>query len=447
MTYHSNTHAVLGSLSDEFSIPTLAELGIPASAVTTPHRGGESLALKNLQTLLSDKTYIATFEKPKTAPTAFEPAATTILSPHLHFGSLSVRKFHFEVQRIIAEDSESRKASTPPANLPGQLYFREMYFCAQYAIGHPFSQIAGNSVARYIPWHLPSTIPYSPTTPYTIDSPLAHRWFLRWAWGITGFPFVDALMRQLRQEGWIHHLGRHMVACFLTRGGAYISWERGAEIFEELLIDHEPASNAGNWMWLSCTAFFSQYYRCYSPVAFGKKWDPQGIFVRRYIPELKDFPDKWVYEPHLAPESGQRKAGCLVLSFEDADEDGRPILPDLTVAHARPPPPRNGLLPLKRPLTGERYYPAPMFDFPQRRDICMAKMKTAYGAKVNGDDPCVLDGTVRDIVFGGTKLPEDEGDGGDAERANQHELKRKRQTDEDSGQTALDVWVKKGRGN
>lgn len=238
-----------------------------------------------------------------------------------------------------------------------------------------------------------------------------------------------------------------MVACFLTRGGAYISWERGAEIFEELLIDHEPASNAGNWMWLSCTAFFSQYYRCYSPVAFGKKWDPKGTFVRRYVPELKDFPDKWIYEPHLAPENVQRKAGCLVLPFEDVDEDGKSILPDMTVAHARLPPPRNGFLPLKRPSSGERYYPAPMFDFPERRDICMAKMKSAYEAKVNGDDPRVLDGTVRNIVFGGTKLPEDEVNGGDGEHANEHELKRKRGMNEDSGQTALDGWVKSVRAN
>lgn len=81
------TYAALGGPSGDFSIPTLEELGIPASDMTTPHRGGESLALESLEALLRDKAYIATFEKPKTAPTAFEPAATTLLSPHLHFGS------------------------------------------------------------------------------------------------------------------------------------------------------------------------------------------------------------------------------------------------------------------------------------------------------------------------------------------------------------------------
>ena len=71
-----------------------------------------------------------------------------------------------------------------------------------------------------------------------------------WTEGRTGFPWIDAIMTQLRQEGWIHHLARHSVACFLTRGDLYISWERGAEVFDELLIDADPAVNYGNWMWL-----------------------------------------------------------------------------------------------------------------------------------------------------------------------------------------------------
>jgi cryptochrome len=78
-----------------------------------------------------------------------------------------------------------------------------------------------------------------PARDYKIDSPEAEEWFQRWKIGRTGFPWIDALMRQLRSEGWIHHLGRHSVACFLTRGGCYVSWERGAEVFEELLIDRK----------------------------------------------------------------------------------------------------------------------------------------------------------------------------------------------------------------
>jgi cryptochrome len=155
-----------------------------------------------------------------------------------------------------------------------------MYFGAQAALGYSFGQTLYNSHCRFIPWHLPSKVYHKTklvTGEYHVDSPQAEEWFQRWKYGRTGFPWIDALMRQLRQEGWIHHLGRHAVACFLTRGGCYISWERGTEVFEEWLIDHETACNAGNWQWLSCTAFFAQFFRCYSPIAFPKKWDKGSL--------------------------------------------------------------------------------------------------------------------------------------------------------------------------
>lgn len=175
-------------------------------------------------------------------------------------------------------------------------------------------------------------------------------------------------MRQLRLEGWIHHLGRHAVACFLTRGGCYIDWERGAEVFEEWLIDHEVACNTGNWQWLSCTAFYSQFYRCYSPVAFPKKTDAKGDFVRHFCPELKDYPDKYIYEPWKAPIADQKKAGCLVKGDGQQTEDG-----------------------------GTKLYPKPMFDFSARRSICIDAMKSAYHVNLYGDNPKVKDGSWREL--------------------------------------------------
>lgn len=93
--------------------------------------------------------------------------------------------------------------------------------------------------------------------------------------------------RQLREEGWIHHLARHAVACFLTRGDLWISWEEGMKIFEELLLDADWSVNAGMWMWLSCSSFFQQFFHCYCPVKFGRKADPNGDYIRKYIPALK----------------------------------------------------------------------------------------------------------------------------------------------------------------
>lgn len=227
-------------------VPTLDEMGIDPRDACTPHHGGEENALRQLKRVLDDEEYTATFEKPKTAPTDFDPRATTVLSAHLHFGSVSVRRFYWGVQDVYEKRRKAgKKVAGEPENLIGQLLFRDMYFSAQYALGHAFQCEEGNEVCRVVDWYLPS----DGKGGYEVDDEKAEQWFLRWKEGRTGFPFIDALMRQLRKEGWIHHLGRHMVACFLTRGGCYVHWERGKEVFEELLIDHESASNAGNWMW------------------------------------------------------------------------------------------------------------------------------------------------------------------------------------------------------
>ncbi|KAF4498497.1 cryptochrome [Fusarium agapanthi] len=351
--------------NDDFAIETMEELGFPPA--TTPHRGGETQALKELNRLIADKKYTATFQKPKTNPAQFEPQATTLLSPFLHFGALSVRLFYWRVREIV--DSYGKGASNPPESLIGQLLFRDMYFAAQAALGYVFSQTANNPYCRFIPWHLPSKRDSETgliTGEYHIDSEEAEIWFRRWRVGMTGFPWIDALMRQLKDEGWIHHLGRHAVACFLTRGGCYIDWERGCEVFEEWLIDHEPACNAGNWQWLSCTAFFSQYFRCYSPIAFGQKWDKEGDFIRRYVPELKNMDSKYIYEPWKAPLPDQKKAGVRIKG------DGLNSIEEGT-------------------------YPKPMFDFAKRRDVCISAMKTAYQVGLHGNDGQALDGTWRKL--------------------------------------------------
>lgn len=114
--------------------------------------------------------------------------------------------------------------------------------------------------------------------------------------GQTGFPWIDAIMTQLREEGWIHHLARHAVACFLTRGDLWVSWEEGMKIFDELLLDADWSVNAGMWMWLSCSSFFQQFFHCYCPVRFGRKADPNGDYIRRYLPILKvDLTKSWHY--------------------------------------------------------------------------------------------------------------------------------------------------------
>lgn len=385
------SYANLAGPQNDFAVPTMSELGLKLA--TTPHRGGETRALAALDRIIANKDYTATFSKPETAPTAFSPQSTTLLSPHHHFGSLSVRELYWRAQDVIAAYPKG-KASTIPTNLLGQLLFRDMYFAAQASLGYVFAQTHGNSRIRFVPWHLPSTV--SPSTglvtgTYTIDSPEPEIWFQRWKYGRTGFPWIDALMRQLRQEGWIHHLGRHAVACFLTRGGCYVDWERGAEVFEEWLIDHETACNAGNWQWLGCVAFYAQFYRCYSPIAFPKKWDKHGAFVRRYVPELKAYPDKYIYEPWKAPIADQKKAGCLVVKYNPADD----------ISNTKPPD------------AEDKTYPKPLFDFDLRRAICIEGIKSAYKIGLYGDDARVRDGTWRALFPDEAEGPtEGAGEGG-----------------------------------
>lgn len=119
-------------------------------------------------------------------------------------------------------------------------------------------------------------------------------------------------MIQLRDEGWIHHLARNAVACFLTRGDLWISWEEGMKVFEELLLDADWSVNAGMWLWMSCSSFFQQFFHCYCPVRFGRKADPNGNYIRMYVPALKYFPTKYIHEPWNAPEAVQKAAKCII---------------------------------------------------------------------------------------------------------------------------------------
>jgi cryptochrome len=138
-----------------------------------------------------------------------------------------------------------------------------------------------------------------------------------WTDGQTGFPLIDALMRQLDATGWMHHLGRHAVSCFLTRGQLWQHWKEGRDVFDQKLLDSDWALNNANWLWLSGVAPFSMpYFRLYNPCPDGKSSlnvdAVEAGFIRHWVPELKNFPVKYIYEPHLAPSHLQTEAGCII---------------------------------------------------------------------------------------------------------------------------------------
>ncbi|KAK6148945.1 hypothetical protein DH2020_016470 [Rehmannia glutinosa] len=273
-------------------VPSINELGYEDTQEDerTPFKGGESEALRRLRESISNKEWVANFEKPKGDPSAFIKPATTVLSPYLKFGCLSSRYFY---QCILEVQRNSKRHTSPPVSLLGQLLWREFFYTV--AFGTPnFDQMKDNRICKQIPWK--------------DDDELLSAW----RDARTGFPWIDAIMVQLRKWGWVHHLARHCVACFLTRGDLFVHWEKGRDVFERLLIDSDWAINNANWLWLSCSSFFYQYNRIYSPISFGKKYDPNGNYIRHFLPILRDMPKEYIYEPWTAPLSIQVKAKCII---------------------------------------------------------------------------------------------------------------------------------------
>lgn len=259
---------------EKYGVPTLEELGFDTENLKPAiWFGGETEALARLERHLERKAWVASFGRPKMSPQSLL-ASQAGLSPYLRFGCLSTRLFYYQLTDLY----KKIKKTSPPLSLHGQLLWREFFYCCATKNSN-FDKMSGNPICVQIPWD---------------KNPEA---LAKWANGQTGYPWIDAIMTQLREEGWIHHLARHAVACFLTRGNLWISWEEGMKVFEELLLDADWSVNAGMWLWLSCSSFFQQFFHCYCPVKFGRKADPNGDYIRKYIPALKNFPAKYIHEP------------------------------------------------------------------------------------------------------------------------------------------------------
>ncbi|KAJ7523232.1 hypothetical protein O6H91_18G042700 [Diphasiastrum complanatum] len=273
------------------SVPCLEDLGYKnLNEEFSPFPGGETEGLKRLEESLKDKNWVSEFEKPKGDPTAFMKPATTVLSPYLKFGCVSSRLFYSRLKVLY---SQVKSYTKPPVSLEGQLLWREFFYTVGYGTPN-FDRMVGSPICKQIPWK--------------DDEDL----LAAWRDGHTGYPWIDAAMVQLRKWGWMHHLARHAVACFLTRGDMFVHWEKGRDVFDRLLIDDDWSINNGNWLWLSASAFFAQYHRIYSPITFGQKYDPEGKFVKYFLPVLQDIPKQYIYAPWKAPDEVQKNANCII---------------------------------------------------------------------------------------------------------------------------------------
>jgi deoxyribodipyrimidine photo-lyase len=159
--------------------------------------------------------------------------------------------------------------------------------------------------------------------PHTPAEPLRHE-FAQFAWndnaahlkawkkGRTGYPLVDAGMRELWTTGWMHNRVRMVVASFLVKH-LLIGWQRGAAWFWDTLVDADLASNTLGWQWTAgCGADAAPYFRVFNPVTQGEKFDPNGDYVRRWVPELAALPPEWIHKPWAAPAQALRQAGLTL---------------------------------------------------------------------------------------------------------------------------------------
>lgn len=162
-------------------------------------------------------------------------------------------------------------------------------------------EIAWREFYADVLWHNPSSLTeyYEPRfAKMRYDTGVeAEKKLQAWKNGSTGYPMVDAGMRQLQAEGWMHNRVRMIVASFLVKD-LHLEWQQGAAHFEELLTDFDPASNAHGWQWTAgCGTDASPYFRVFNPILQGYKFDPNGDYVRKYIPELRHIPGPEVHEP------------------------------------------------------------------------------------------------------------------------------------------------------
>ena len=197
---------------------------------------------------------------------------TSMLSPHLHFGEIS----------------------------PAQVWHAAVHAAQASGDGLEtfLKEILWREFAAYLLWHHPS-LPEAPMKPEFAAMPWRddHAGLRAWQHGRTGVPIVDAGMRQLWHTGWMHNRVRMIVASFLVKH-LLVPWQRGQDWFWDTLVDADLASNSASWQWVAGSgADAAPFFRIFNPVLQGLKFDPDGTYVRRWVPELRDVPDAHVHAP------------------------------------------------------------------------------------------------------------------------------------------------------
>jgi deoxyribodipyrimidine photo-lyase len=263
---------------------TISSLPLPAASADLGHLlghelfpAGEKAAKAALDAFVERKVFGYATGRDHPA----DDTGTSRLSPHLRFGTINVRT-------LLKRLGEARLRATSEDERRGcdiwesELIWREFY--AQILANHPHvAKGAFRPEYDRLEWSG------------------REEWFQAWCAGMTGYPIVDAAMRCLNATGWMHNRLRMVVSMFLTKD-LLISWQRGERYFMQRLVDGDLAANNGGWQWSAGTGTdAAPYFRIFNPTSQAEKFDADGRFVRRWIPELSGVPDDAVHEPWKNP--------------------------------------------------------------------------------------------------------------------------------------------------
>ncbi|HMQ68500.1 MAG TPA: deoxyribodipyrimidine photo-lyase [Ignavibacteria bacterium] len=219
-------------------------------------------------------------------------SGTSLISSHLHFGNTGIREA-FRTAFVKLKKANEETVKNEIQTWINELLWREFYYNITFhnpaIMFESFKKECDN-----IRWNYDKDI------------------FEKWCQGKTGYPIVDAGMRQLVKEGWMHNRVRMVTAMFLTKD-LLTDWRWGEKFFAEHLIDLDFSSNNGGWQWSASTGVDAQpYFRIFNPYLQSKKFDQGGIYIRKYVPELRTLPAEFIHNPSIMNEDQQKFFGVLI---------------------------------------------------------------------------------------------------------------------------------------
>jgi len=275
-------HAAALAPCEGAGVPTLSAIGFEAAGLAS------LLAADQAEPLLADfLTRIDRYADSRDFPALKGPS---YLSVHLRFGTLSIRRLVREAWTRM--QAGSRGAEIWLSELIWREFYHQLLHHHPHVVGHAFKP-----EYERIRWH---------------EGPDAEAWFEAWCQGRTGYPLVDAAMRQLNSSGYMHNRLRMVTASFLIKDLG-IDWRLGEAYFAQQLLDFDLAANNGGWQWAASTGCDAQpWFRIFNPVSQSEKFDPDGRFIRRYVPELADLPDKLLHAPWTAAPLELQAAGLVL---------------------------------------------------------------------------------------------------------------------------------------